>query len=105
MTTKASPGSQFGTFLSYQERNADAVFGPARRPSQAGDGPDATSEAFAAAVTEMALRVVEEAPRTRLVLSIDDAAFARLDAVTAALGAPSGKLGTPVSMTLTSLGE
>ena len=38
------------------------------------------AEAAAPLVAEMALRVVEEAPRTRLVLSIDDAAFARLDA-------------------------
>ena len=27
--TAAAPGSLFGTFLSYQERNADALFGRA----------------------------------------------------------------------------
>jgi len=58
-----------------------------------------------AAVTELALRVVEEAPRTRVVLSIDDAAFARLDAITSALGGPSGKLGAPAAMTLAPLGQ
>src|SRR4051812_13520375 len=54
----------------------------------------------AAAIAEMALRVVQEAPRTRLVLAVDDRAYARLDAVTSALGGPSGKLGVPVTVTL-----
>ncbi|HEY7370701.1 MAG TPA: ATP-binding protein, partial [Polyangia bacterium] len=58
----------------------------------------------AAAIAEMALRVVEEAPRTRIVLSIDDAALARLDVITGALGGPSGKLGMPATVALPPLG-
>jgi hypothetical protein len=76
--------------------NLEEAFAPTRGQSDA---------AAVAAVTELALRVVEEAPRTRLVLSIDDAAFARLDAITAALGGPSGKLGAPAAMTLAPLPE
>src|SRR5499427_7971118 len=76
--------------------NLEEVLAPLRgRP----DGEGAT------AVAEMALRVVEEAPRTRIVLSIDDAAFARLDAITGALGGPTGKLGVPSAMTLPRLSE
>lgn len=57
----------------------------------------------AAAVTEIATRVLEEGgPRTRLVLSIDDAAFARLEPIYAALGT---RAGTRVSMTLPPLDE
>ena len=59
----------------------------------------------AAAVAEMALRVVQEAPRTRLVLAVDDDAYARLETITTALGGPSGKLGMPVTMTLPPLTE
>ena len=69
----------------------EEVLAPARGPAPG---------AGAAAVVELALRVVEEAPRTRLVLSIDDGAFARLDAITSALGGPAGKLGAPAPMTL-----
>jgi HEAT repeat protein len=76
--------------------NLEEVFAQARGQSDA---------AAIAAVTELALRVVEEAPRTRIVLAIDDAVFARLDAITAALGGPSGKLGTPSAMTLAPLPE
>jgi HEAT repeat protein len=61
--------------------------------------------AGAAAVAEMALRVVEEAPRTRLLLSVDDAAYARLATVTNVLGGPSSKLGVPATMTLPRLPE
>src|SRR6188472_2435493 len=75
--------------------NLEEVFAPAFRGQPAGGD--------AAAVVELALRVVEEAPRTRIVLSIDDAAFARLDAITGALGGPSGKLGMPAAMTLAPL--
>ncbi len=66
--------------------NLEELFAPARGPAPGAD---------AAAVVELALRVVEEAPRTRIVLSIDDAAFARLDAITSALGGPSGKPARP----------
>src|SRR4051812_26954729 len=76
--------------------NLEEVFAPARGKSDA---------AAVTVVTELALRVVEEAPRTRLVLAIDDAAFARLDAITTALGGPSGKLGPPEAMTLGPLAE
>src|SRR5437764_1087062 len=76
--------------------NLEEVFAPARGQA---------ASAAAAAVVELALRVVEEAPRTRIVLSIDDAAFARLDAITSALGGPSGKLGAAAAMTLAPLGE
>src|SRR5262245_37995719 len=195
--TAASPGSLFGTFLPYQERNADALFGRAddvarldkllsgdahlivlsgpsgvgktsllraaltpalarreltvvtltsyrdlerelvRATSVVGLAPpvpgqdtadylggvaraakgglalilDNLEEALApargqpdgvgaAAIAELALRVIEEAPRTRLVLAVDDRAYARLDAVTNAVGGPSGKLGVPATMTL-----
>ena len=200
--TAAAPGSLFGTFLSYQERNADAFFGRAddaarldklligaghlivltgpsgvgktsllraglthvvtrreltvvtltsyrdlerelvRATSVVGIAPpvpgqdaadflggvardakgglvlilDNLEEVFApgagqpagggaAAVAEMALRVVQEAPRTRLVLAVDDDAYARLETITTALGGPSGKLGAPATMTLPSLTE
>jgi HEAT repeat protein len=200
--TVAAPGSLFGTFLSYQERNADALFGRAddaarldklligashlavltgpsgvgktsllraglthvltrreltvvtlssyrdlerelvRATSVVGIAPpvpgqdaadflggvardargglvlilDNLEEVFApgagqpagrgaAAVAEMALRVVQEAPRTRLVLAVDDDAYARLETITTALGGPSGKLGVPVTMTLPALTE
>src|SRR6187549_1849621 len=43
-----------------------------------------------AAIAELALRVMEEAPRTRLVLSIDDEAHARLDPLLAALAPKTG---------------
>src|SRR3954468_21308494 len=76
--------------------NLEEIFAPGRGPARGAD---------AAAVVELALRVVEEAPRTRVVLSIDDAAFARLDAITSALGGPAGKLGTSAAMTLAPLGE
>src|SRR4051812_21650130 len=76
--------------------NLEEIFAPGRGPAPVPD---------AAAVVELALRVVEEAPRTRIVLSIDDAAFARLDTITGALGGPSRTLGTPAAMTLAPLGE
>jgi len=76
--------------------NLEEVFEPSRLQKEGGG---------VAAVTELALRVIEEAPRTRVVLSIDDAAFARLDAITGALGGPSGKLGAPAAVTLAPLGE
>ena len=200
--TAAAPGSLFGTFLSYQERNADALFGRAddaarldklligpshlivltgpsgvgktsvlragltnvltrreltvvtltsyrdlerelvRATSVVGIAPPVPGQdaadflggvardargglvlildnleevvtpgagqpagGGAAAVAEMALRVVEEAPRTRLVLAVDDDAYARLETITTALGGPSGKLGMPVTMTLPALTE
>src|SRR3954468_12266552 len=71
--------------------NLEEALAP-RRGQTAGGG--------AAGGAEMALRVVQEAPRTRLVLAVDDRAYARLDAVTSALGGPSGKLGVPVTVTL-----
>jgi len=59
----------------------------------------------AATVAEIALRVVEEAPRTRVVMAIDDVALARLGAITDGLIGPSGKLGVPATMTLAPLAE
>src|SRR5262245_23347865 len=59
----------------------------------------------AATVAEIALRVLEEAPRTRLVLSVDDAALARLAPITDAFAGPASKLGAPATMTLAPLGE
>ena len=76
--------------------NLESVLTPVR-----GQAPGAG----AAAVTEMALRVVEEAPRTRLVLAVDDHAYARLDAITTAFRGAGGRIGAPVAMTLPRLGE
>src|SRR5262245_59692821 len=59
----------------------------------------------AAAIAELALRVIEEAPRTLVVLSIDDAAYARLAAITDALAGPAAKSGGSVTMRLPRLAE
>ena len=59
----------------------------------------------ATTVAEIALRVIEEAPRTRLILSVDDAALARLGAITDGLAGPAGKLGVPAVITLAPLPE
>jgi HEAT repeat protein len=76
--------------------NLEEVFAPAR---------GATERAGPAKLAELALRVIEEAPRTRLLLSIDDSAYARLDEILGALGGPSGKLGVPATMALPHLAE
>src|SRR4030095_11666840 len=68
--------------------NLEEVFAPAAGQPEGGG---------AVALAELALRVIEEAPRTRVVLSIDDAAYARLAAITDAL---AGKGGGPAVMRL-----
>ena len=70
---------------------------------------DQLEEALAAdgvaSVTELALRVLEEAPRTRLVLAIDEEVRARLDPLLAALAPRTGKSGAPAAATLPRLPE
>jgi HEAT repeat protein len=58
-----------------------------------------------AAIAELALRVMEEAPRTRLVLSIDEEAHARLDPLLAALAPQTSKGAAPAALTLAWLPE
>ena len=63
------------------------------------------SAAGVVAVAELALRVLEEAPRTRLVLAVDEEAHARLDPLLAALAPQTSKGGVPPAVTLPRLPE
>src|SRR6188768_4244878 len=101
--TPPVPGQDAADYLGSVARDAKGglvlIFDQLEEALGASQGVDT------AAIAELALRVMEEAPRTRLVLSIDDEAHARLDPLLAALAPKTGKGGTTATLTLARLPE